>query len=83
MESRTVEDDPIHTIPHTSEDDSRRAGDRSDELDPTRTESLMGSEDSSSETPTTSNENSIRKKERDINKDSKCEKSKTAKGDPP
>ena len=83
MESRAVKDDPIHTIPHTSEDDSRRAGDRSDELDPTRTESLMDSEDSIFETPTTSSEESIRKKERDNNKDSKCEKSKTAKDDPP
>ena len=62
MESRADEDDPIHTISHTSEDDSRRAGDRSDELDPTRMESLMDSEESICETPTTSSEDSIRKK---------------------
>ena len=83
MEFRADEDDPIHTVSHTSEDDSRRAGDRSDELDPKRTESLMDSEDSIFETPTTSSEESRRRKERDNNKDSKCEKSKTGEDDPP
>ena len=83
MESRAAEDDPIHAISYTCKDDSRRAGDRSDELNPTITESLMDSEESSFETPTTSSEDSIRKTERDNNEDSKCEKSKTAKGDPP
>ena len=62
MKSRAVEDDPIHTIPHTSKNDSRRVGDRSDELDPTRTESLMDSEESSFKIPTTSSEDSIRKR---------------------
>ena len=62
MESRADEDDPIPTISHTSEDDSRRAGDHCDELDPTRMESLMDCEESICETPTTSSEDSIRKK---------------------
>ena len=62
MKSRAVEDDPIHTIPHTSKNDSRRVGDRSDELDPTRTESLIDSEESSFKIPTTSSEDSIRKR---------------------
>ena len=62
MKSRAVEDDPIHTIPHTNKDDSRRIGGRSDVLDPTRTESLMDSEESSFKIPTTSSEDSIRKR---------------------
>ena len=78
MESRAVEDDPIHTISNTSEDNFRPAEDCSDELDPTRTKSSMNSEESICETPTTSNEDSIRKTELDNNKNFNCEKSKTA-----